>query len=226
MRIFNWPSYVVLAVLICLPIISFAQEESEKPSKFSAGADFYSNYIWRGTKFGTGPAFQPSVKFSSGGFTLGAWGSFDALGYAEADLYTSYFFPFGFSAGLTDYYYPGQEYFDYSDSTGSHAFEINLGYTVAGLSLSANYILNKAGGAASKGNDLYFQAGYQFEYFYISIGAGNGWHTADGEFNVCHIAVGTSKTIKVTDSFSIPVTGQIILNPQRKQMYLVAGFSL
>ncbi len=31
-------------------------QEDESPSKFSAGADLYSNYVWRGTKLGTGPA--------------------------------------------------------------------------------------------------------------------------------------------------------------------------
>ena len=62
-------------------------------SKFSVGADLYSNYIWRGTKFGQGPSIQPSVKFVTGGFTAGVWGSFDAIGYAEADPYISYTLP-------------------------------------------------------------------------------------------------------------------------------------
>jgi hypothetical protein len=202
-----------------------AQEENEKPSKFSVGADLYSSYIWRGTKFGTGPAFQPGVKFITGGLTIGAWGSFDAAGFMETDLFAAYSFPFGISLGITDYYYPGLEYFDYSDSTGSHAFEINAGYIFGGLSLSANYIVNEAGGAASKGNDLYFQAGYQFKNFNISMGAGNGWHTKDGDFNICHIALGTGKSIKVTEKFSVPVTGQVIFNPEQEKLYVVVGFS-
>jgi hypothetical protein len=201
-------------------------EENEKPSKFSAGADFYTSYIWRGSKYGTGPAVQPSVKFATGGLTVGVWGSFDASGYMESDLYASYSFPFGLSLGITDYYYPGLEYFDYSDSTGSHAFELSAGYTLKGLSLSANYILNEAGGAASAGGDLYFQAGYAFKYASIFAGAGNGWHTSDGEFALCNVGIGTTRAIKITDSFSIPVTGQIVFNPEKEQFYVVVGFSL
>jgi hypothetical protein len=201
-------------------------EENEKPSKFSAGADFYTSYIWRGSKYGTGPAIQPSVKFATGGLTAGVWGSFDASGYMESDLYVSYSFPFGLSLGITDYYYPGLEYFDYSDSTGSHAFELSAGYTLKGLSLSANYILNEAGGAASAGGDLYFQAGYAFKYVSIFAGAGNGWHTSDGEFALCSVGIGTTRAIKITDSFSIPVTGQIVFNPEKEQFYVVVGFSL
>jgi len=191
---------------------------------FSAGADFYSNYIWRGSKFGTGPAFQPSVKFVTGGLTVGVWGSFDASGYTETDPYISYSLPFGLSFGVTDYYYPGLGGSFFSDS--SNAYEINLGYTIKGLSLSANYIINEAPVPASSGSDVYFQAGYAFKFFNVSIGAGNGWHTSDTNFNVCHISVGTSKTIQITDKFSVPVTGQVILNPDKKQLFVVVGFSL
>jgi len=202
------------------------EEENENPSKFSAGADFYSNYIWRGSKLGTGPAFQPHMEFATGGLTIGAWGSFDAAGFMESDLFVNYDFPFGLSLRVIDYYYPGQPYFDYSDSTGSHAFEVGAGYTIGGLSLSANYILNEAGGAASAGGDMYFQADYAFEHFSIFLGAGDGWHTSDGNFAICHVGIGTEQTIKITDKFSIPVTGQVILNPEQEQFYLVVGFSL
>jgi hypothetical protein len=201
-------------------------QEQESKINFNAGADIYTNYIWRGTKLGTGPSLQPNVKLSAGGFTLGVWGAFDASGYAEADPYVSYSFPFGLSLGLTDYYYPGLEVFDFSDSTGSHALEINAGFSIDGLNLSANYIVNEAGGAASAGGDMYFQAGYTFKAFSVFIGAGDGWHTSNGDFNVCNIGIGTSKEIKITDTFSIPVSGQIVLNPEREQLYVVVGFSL
>jgi hypothetical protein len=200
----------------------FAQEE--KKSSFSVGADIYSNYIWRGTKFGTGPAFQPSVKFNTGGLTLGVWGSFDAAGYTEADPYLSYSFSNGLSFGLTDYYYPslGGSFFEES----SNAYEINAGFTKGGLNLSANYILNEAPIPESDGSDKYFQVGYSFTHFNISMGGGDGWHTSDGDFNICHVAIGTGKEIKLTDSFSIPVTGQVILNPEKNQLYVVVGISL
>lgn len=199
-----------------------AQEESK--SSFTAGADFYSNYVWRGSLLGTGPAFQPSVKFTSGIFTAGVWGSFDAAGYAEADPYISFGFKNGLSLGLTDYYYPRLGGSFTSDST--NAVEINAGYAVSGLSLSANYILNKTSVAGSAGNDKYFQASYAFKKFSLTVGAGDGWHTSDGKFNICNIALGTGKEIKITESFSIPVTGQIIFNPDKNRMFMVVGFSL
>ncbi len=203
----------------------FAQDESPK-TEFQTGVDIFSNYIWRGSKLGTGPAIQPSVGFVAGGLTIGVWGSFDAQGYTEVDPYISYAFPFGLSLGVTDYYSPSLPLFETSDEEGSHAFELNLGYALGGFSLSANYILNEAGGIASQGSDLYFQAGYAFEHVEIFLGAGDGWHTSDGEFNVCNIGIGTSKEIKITDSFSLPVSGQVIMNPEKEQLFVVVGFSL
>ena len=211
-------------LLICSSIRVDAQEANQK-SKFTAGADLFSNYIFRGTKYGKGPSVQPSVKYINGGFTAGVWGSFDASGYAEADPFLSYTLPFGLSIGITDYYYPELELFDVSTETGSQAFEINTGFTKGGLSLSANYIINEAGGAASMGGDMYFQAGYAFTSFSIFAGAGTGWHTTDGEFDLCNIGISTTKEIKLSDSFSIPVVGQVIVNPDREQLFLVVGFT-
>ena len=213
-------------VFLMIPFMTNSAQEDEKASEFSVGADIYSNYIFRGSKFGTGPSFQPNVKFLTGGLTIGVWGSFDAQGYTEVDPYISYSFPFGLSLGLTDYYSPSLQLFETSDTAGSHALELNAGFTTGGLSLSANYIINEAGGIASMGSDLYFQAGYAFSNFNISIGAGDGWHTSDGEFNICHLAIGTSKEIKITDTFSVPVSGQVILNPEKEQLFVVVGFSL
>ena len=222
-----------IAILLFTQLFSSSElfSQNEKTSPFTSGADFFSSYIFRGTKFGTGPAIQPTIKYSGSSVTLGAWGSVDFSGYQEADLYLSFSLPAGLSLGLTDYYYPGLKYFDYSDTSGSHAFEVNFGFSKGNFSLSANYILNKAGGAASLGGDKYFQAGYSFKYFNIFIGAGDGWHTfnpATGKdkFTVCNLGLGTTKNIKVTDSFRIPVTGQLVFNPDKEQMYLVVGFTL
>ena len=214
-----------LVILLIITTNQLRAQDEESDSNFNVGADIYSNYVWRGSKYGTGPSIQPSVAFSSKGLTVGVWGSFDARGYAEADPFISYSFPFGLSVGLTDYYYPGLPVFDVSKTDGSHAFEINAGFEKGGFTLSANYILNEAGGAGSAGGDIYFQAGYAFSYFELFLGAGDGWHTSNGNFNVCNIGLGTSKEIHITEKFSIPLSGQVILNPEREQLYIVVGFS-
>jgi hypothetical protein len=216
-----------MVLMVLTTVTSVNAQDEEKKSNFSVGTDFYTSYIWRGTKYGQGPSLQPCVKFEKSGLTLGVWGSFDASGYSETDPYISYATPFGLSLGFTDYYYPELPLFEVSksDTTGSHALELNAGYSKGGFSLSANYILNKAGGAGSAGGDMYFQAGYSFSNVSLFVGAGNGWYTSDGEFALCNLGIGATKEIQLTEKFSVPVNGQVIMNPEREQLYVVVGFS-
>ena len=208
-------------------LLGFVNVKAQDGPSFDAGADIVSNYIWRGTKFGTGPAIQPYVELSAGNFSIGSWGSFGFTDNeaAEADLYLSYGFDFGLSVGLTDYYYPGSDYFDYSSASGSHGFEINLGYEVSGLSIAANYMINEAPTAGTAGGDMYFELGYSFESFGLFAGGGNGWHTTTGDFALCNVGISTSKEIPITEKYSLPVSGAMIWNPEAKQYYVVVGVS-
>lgn len=220
----------MLAVL-SLSNTAMAQDNAaSSKTSFTAGADIYSSYVWRGSKF-AGPSIQPSVALNAGDFTLGVWGSYGTVvpggsPYYETDPYLSFNFKMGLSLGLTAYYYEG-DITKVSDTTSSFAYEVNVGYTIKSLSLSANYVLNNSrAGAGSQGGDTYLQATYNFPKFNLFLGAGNGWYTIDHSFAVCNVGVGTSKTIQVTKKFSIPVTGQVIVNPNKKQMFMVVGFSL
>ena len=220
---------IIIGLALSLGFVN-VQAQEESSSSFDAGADFVSNYIWRGTKFGTGPAIQPYVEFSTGNLAIGSWGSFGVTDNeaAEADLYLSYGFDFGLSLGLTDYYYPGTPYTDFTattDSTGSHGFEVNLGYEIGSFSIGANYMLNQANAAGTVGGDMYFELGYSFETVSLFAGAGNGWHTADGGFAVCNVGLSVSKEIEITDKFALPVSGAVIFNPDKDQFYVVFGVS-
>lgn len=198
---------------------------SLKAQEFKVSTDVVSSYVWRGTQY-SGVSIQPTVDFTAGGFSVGSWGSAGFDGFMEMDLYAKYAFGFGLTVGLTDYYYPGTNYFDVSKATGAHGLEANLGYTVGGLSIAANYIFNEAGGAATAGGDKYFELGYAFEKFSIFAGAGDGWHTPTGGFGIVNVGLSTTKTIKITDTFSVPLKGSLILNPTTQQYFLVAGITL
>ncbi len=207
-----------------------AQEEAteEETSPFSTGLDVYSSYIWRGAKFGNGAAFQPYVEYSVGGFAIGGWGSVSTGGIGatdsvpsvlsaegfEMDLYASYSFDFGLSIAVTDYYFGGA-YFD----GGMHFIEPSLSYEIKGFSLMGAYMIGDGV------EDTYVEAGYSFGDASIFVGAGDGQYTSDGEFMVCNVGIGTSKEIKVTENFSLPVSGAIVLNPSTEGFFITAGVS-
>lgn len=218
---------LVLTVVATVIIGTTVNLKDVQAQELSPGVDLYSTYVWRGVAY-SGPSIQPYVDFTAGNLTIGAWGSqgIDGIvsgsdystGFQEMDLYASYSFDFGLSLGVTDYYYPGSLYFDGE----SHAFELNGGYSSGDFSLSANYIVNEAAGAGSAGGDVYFELGYGP----VFIGGGDGWHTSDGDFDIVNIGVSTSKEIEITDSFSLPISGSVILNPHTEQLYILAGISL
>jgi len=209
-----------------------------KAQEWSAGLDIYSSYIWRGLKFGTGAAFQPSVEFSAGGFAVGGWGNFSTGGDegAEADLYASYSFDLSENASLgftfTDYYFPPAMYFD----KNSHFLEPMVSLGLGGFSFDAAYMFYDGAGDGDASGDLYLQAGYSFGAFDIGIGGGNGQYSMeevkddgtmeDDKFEISNISIGTSKEIKISETFSLPVSGSVIWNPSSEQFYVVVGISL
>ena len=201
--------------------------------EWNAGLDIYSSYIWRGLKFGTGAAFQPSVEFSAGGFAIGGWGSFSTGSdeAAEADLYASYGFDLGENASLgitfTDYYFPPSMYFD----KNSHFLEPMISLGLGGFSFDAAYMFYEGAGNGDASGDIYLQAGYSFGAFDFTVGGGNGQYSMEDEdeddkFGISNVAIGTSKEIQITESFALPISGSVIWNPSSEQFYVVVGISL
>ena len=208
----------ILAILSAFTLSTATAQESS----FSAGVDVVSSYVWRGTQFGSGPAMQPGVSFATGGLEIGAWGSncFSTAEGFEADLYAGYSFDFGLAITLTDYYFG-------TTSTGAtwtdgdaHFFEPSLSYSIGDFSILGAYMMG------DDVEDTYVEASYAFGDVSIFAGVGDGQYTSDTEFNVCNVGLSYSKEVTITDSFSLPVFGSVILNPSTGGFFTVVGFSL
>ncbi len=210
------------SILILISLNALAQDD-EGPD-ISVGADLVSRYVWRGLDFGNAPAVQPTIEFTAGNFAFGAWGSYtiSASPYLEADLYASYSFDFGLSIIGTDYYFPMAEFGGVTDTSwldiDAHTFEIGLSQEIGNFYLSGYYFLNA-------NDDLYFEAGYSFGSFSLFAGGGTQSYTSDSEFKITNLGLSTEKEIKLSDSFSLPVSGAFIVNPDLGQMNIVVGIS-
>lgn len=228
---------LVFFTLLAICTLNVKAQEESTASAFSTGVDIYSSYIWRGSKFGTGAAFQPNVKFNKGGFTLGGWGSVStgSVEALEMDLFASYSIG-GLSVTLTDYYFGG----DWTKYKTMHSLEPSIGYGIGNFTLTAAYMLlpgtdavegeSEATDFGSDG-DTYVEAAYSFSHAKLILGAGDGQYTRtetdpEGKFNICNVGIGTSKAVKLTDSFSLPVSGSVILNPTTGGFFITVGLSL
>lgn len=195
-------------------------EDPQGPLNISA--DIMSTYVWRGSKLSSGPCVQPYIEYAKGGLSLMVWGSYGISDReaVETDLYASYSFDMGLTLGVNDYYMPSMKFFYMQN----HAFEVYGKYQTGGLSLSAFTILNEGSGMA--GGDTYLELGYKFSHFTLFTGAGNKWYTQEGNFTFCNLGMAATKKIRITDSFSFPMTGTVVLNPDNQRLYLTIGISL
>jgi hypothetical protein len=219
---------VKLFFLLCSVCVAFGSVKAQGVS-VSAGADVVSSYIWRGSYVGPASA-QPSISLSAGGLDLGIWGSSSFEGtWREFDLYASYSIG-NLSLLVTDYFFPrdlpdglGSRYFKLSD----HLFEGTLGYSFGeSLPLSLSWNTNFAG---DDDYSSYVEASYSIATGDVSIDLILGatpWAGlySDG-FALINASIKASKELSFTDSFSLPVFTQAILNPDTKDVFLVFGIS-
>jgi hypothetical protein len=228
------PLFLILFAGTCF--VPTAQAQS-----VDLGADLVSRYVWRGTDFGNTAAIQPSLSYSSGGFTVGAWGSFDlspvnGSAVNENDLYASYAFETSagtFSVNVTDFYFsnPGNEFFDYDNETGSHVIEPGLSYS-GPVSLSAS--INAYGRGDE--NEIWLEASVPFSVEDVDLslamggtpndGAGYYGTDADTDAAITKFSLTASKSVEITDSFSLPISASYYLNPYSERSYFIFGISL
>ncbi len=232
--------FLKLSLILVLSGLTYAQD-------LSVNADLVTRYIWRGFDYGQSPSIQPTVKFSTGGFVIGFWGAYPTAdpgtGLEEIDFYTSYAFDFGKAGsagiGITDYIYPTSAGFELGnfnnyddiDGAGAHFIELNTRYSgpesfPVYFSLNA-FLYNVAD------NPFYLEAGYSASIsdvgLDIFIGATPGdtasYYGVD-DFAVTNIGIKVSKEIKITEDFSSPIFGSVIVNPSAEDIFFVFGLSL
>ena len=227
----------VLAMMLVASATAIAQDEIET----TISGDIVSSYIWRGQDLGSA-AVQPTLGVGYKGLSLTAWGSYGLVNTAdtkEFDLTLAYTTG-GFNIGITDYWFsagldPDARYFKYDAHGTNHVFEANIGYDFGPLSLqwftnfAGNDGLNKDG---KRAYSSYVEVAVPFRLATVDWTATAGvvpWATTSygtSGFAVTNLALKATKEIKVTDTFSIPVFGQVVGNPCSQKAYLVFGFTL
>lgn len=209
----KWALLLIMA--ITLPVTTMAQDKVEA----SVGADLVSGYIWRGQDLG-GVSIQPSVSVAYKGLSLTAWGSvgFDGDDDKEVDFTLAYETG-NFSVSVTDYWYP-----EYS---GAHTFEAQVGYDF-GI-LGVNWYTNFSGDDEEYAS--YFTLTAPFSLIGLDweaeVGAtpwGTDYYGTD-KFSVCDLSLGTSKDIKITQSYSTSIFAKATFNPTTEKFYMTVGLS-
>ena len=231
---------VLLALGLVAVATTHAQDEKEKVET-TVAADFVTQYIWRGLDSGN-VSVQPTLGVGYKGLSLTAWGNvgFTSTDTKEFDLTLAYTTG-GFNIGITDYWFsvggddPENRYFKYNAHSTNHVFEANIGYDFGVLSLQ--WFTNFAGNDGFNKSDKrayssYAEVAVPFKLATCDWTATAGvvpfattFYRTEG-FAVTNLALKATKEIKITDSFSVPIFGQVVVNPCLQKAYLVFGFTL
>ena len=230
---------------LVMSMTAIAQDEIESESKIETtiSGDIVSSYIWRGQDLGSA-AIQPTLGVGYKGLSLSAWGSYgitDPADTKEFDLTLAYTTG-GFNIGITDYWFnagldPDNRYFMYKAHSTNHVFEANIGYDFGFASLqwytnfAGNDGVNESG---KRAYSSYVEASVPFKLATVDWTATVGvipyattfYNEWTSGFSVTNLALKATKDIKITDSFSIPIFGQVVANPRTEKAYLVLGFTL
>ena len=234
----------ISTILSISTLTSIAQVSTPLPRRegpeVGLGSDIVSSYIWRGQDLG-GVSLQPTLGLEYKGISLSAWGSVglaDPADTKEFDITLGYTIG-GLNIGITDYWFnagldPQDRYFKYDAHGTNHVFEANIGYDFGVVSaqwytnISGNDGVNKDG---KRAYSSYFEVAAPFKLatcdWTATVGAvpfATDFYGTNG-FAVTNLAVRASKDIKVTDSFSIPIFGEVSANPCSQKAYLVVGMS-
>ena len=236
---------VLLAMGLVMSMTAIAQDEIESESKIETtiSGDIVSSYIWRGQDLGN-VSLQPTLGIGYKGLSLTAWGSVGLTNSddtKEFDLTLAYTTG-GFNIGITDYWFnagldPDNRYFMYNAHSTNHVFEANIGYDFGFASLqwytnfAGNDGVNESG---KRAYSSYVEASVPFKLATVDWTATVGvipyattfYNEWTSGFSVTNLALKATKDIKITDSFSIPIFGQVIANPRTQKAYLVFGFTL
>ncbi len=228
---------VCFAMWLTVSLATLAQEKVET----TICGDAVSSYIWRGQDLGD-VSLQPTLSIGYKGLSLTAWGSVglsDPSDTKEFDLTLGYTIG-GLNIGITDYWFnggldPENRYFKYDAHGTNHVFEANVGYDfgLASLQWFTNFAGNDGmNNDGKRAYSSYIELTVPFKLATVDWTATAGavpfstdFYGTDG-FAVTNLALKAAKEIKVTDTFSIPVFGQVVANPCSQKAYLVLGFTL
>ncbi|HBB91505.1 MAG TPA: hypothetical protein DC042_07240 [Bacteroidales bacterium] len=214
-----------------LPVM--AQNDTVPPITVGAGMDIMSRYIWRGQDYGQTPSFQPGLSATWRGFTLGAWGAYKVAGKGlqETDLYLSKTFGF-VTLAIWDYWSFDElaetDFFNYRNGTTSHALDASITLS-GGETLPLNFLVSYMFYGADPSRSLYLELQYEHSFNTFDLQAFVGYQ-AKGEYygerkGFVNIGCTVSKSIDVTESFSVPFSLSLVANPIAGSAWLVAGFS-
>ena len=222
-------------LFVFLSVASVATAGAQEKERVSAtlGADFVSQYIWRGQDMAN-VSLQPTLGVEWKGLSLSTWGSvgFDKDDTKELDFTLAYSKK-GFNVGITDYWFSEGNYFQYKAHKTTHIWEANIGYDFGFLNVQwfTNFAGNDGTNDGKRAYSSYFELTAPFRLAKLDWKATFGAvpyattsYNANG-FCVTNIGLRVTKDFVIKQKYRLPVFVGLTANPRNEKVYLLCGVS-
>jgi hypothetical protein len=244
------PGLVLSMLLVGSTFTAQAQDENEPSNTMAeAGGDIVSAYIWRGIAFDNTPNIQAWGFWGYKNLMIGAWGSVSFNGqYFEPNLWMAYHLK-NLSLTVTDVDAGfGKGFFNYKSDETAHILDASLAYkfsekfplTLTGSVIFYGFDKEIEGYHAVTGDPILGTKSNYSGYLELSLPLeisnneleftfGTATHESivygvDG-FGIINVGAKISKTIPVTDKFSLPLSFEFIANPDANRVFTVFSLS-
>lgn len=186
-------------------------------------------------------------------FSIGAWSAYSIGGdiNQEFDISLAYTYNKYVSITLNDYFFPGlnsdskDKYFEYRNDSTGHVFEGMIQFNgTEKIPLSLLFAMNFYGNDARKNDgslffSKYFEVGYKRKMGNTEVNPFLGFSLDNPDENkgessyylnekpgLLNLGIKISKSIEITEKFSLPLQCSVITNTELNKIYLVCGISL
>jgi hypothetical protein len=201
-------------------------------------ADLVSSYLWRGLELAKF-SVQPSIALGYKNLTLKGWGSVGTRDsdIKEFDLGLTYRYQ-RWTISVTDYYTDGSNgFFHFKGHHTNHvaAAAVNHNFGLCALEWNTNFWgndgVNKNG---KRAYSSYLSLTVPFNISGLrckaSIGATpwetNYYNNGAAGFEVTDITLTVHKDVKISSVYSLPVYGQLMINPSTESQFFAFGIKI
>ncbi|HRY33316.1 MAG TPA: hypothetical protein P5531_10150 [Bacteroidales bacterium] len=245
---FSCLTLLLILSLLIKPFWLAAREKDSCKLELNVAAEVVSSYLWRGLVGDLSPNIQPSLSLAYGQFELGLWGSSNFHGtYREVDSWLSYSWK-SLTFTVNDYFYTPNDtlrFFEYNYDKTGHLIEGMLGWDGPAsfpLKLSVatffmgpdnefDYYDTTSKIAYYRNNySTYLEVRYPFSVKQTECEAFLGGTPMEGYYGsspgIINLGIRASRKLKITEHYTLPVNGSLILNPQHGAAYFVIGLEI
>ena len=235
-HILLYTTSLLMAAMLLVP----AETARAQDLSVDAGMNLTSRFIYRGVELGNAPQVQARIGINSGAFSLYGWGShtlgLDDGAYKEVKFWANYTLDLGsftLTPQIENHFDAFSDLFDFEENTSTHVVQTSL--RLAGKGDAApDLFIGYAFGPPVEGT-IYIEAGYRFTSgaygmrAFISSQYSDGPGFVDLGYNdtlvINQIGISASRTLNLTESFSLPLGISMVVNPRTERIFTAASIS-